>query len=250
MALSSSEPTLADVVRAALAEIDQPADPRVRLRLLAPPAIAGTAVEDVVRLIAELVENAVVFSPPRAEVQVTGQPLPGRYALRIEDRGIGMSDEALAKVNRHLADPPLIDFASSPLIGLLVAGRLAQRHGIRVRLGHAPHGGTDAVVLLPETLLVHRTGRPAGPAEPLPIYDAVRADWLQVSYDDPVIARPNGALPRRTPMANLNSLLKDPPGTPLSRTLEQRPARSPDEIRSLLTSYQNGIREARSLLEA
>jgi hypothetical protein len=57
-------------------------------------------------------------------------------------------------------------------------------------------------------------------------------------------------MPRRKPMANLNSLLRDPPGTPPPRTLEQPPARSPVEIRSLLTSYQNGIREARSLLEA
>ena len=252
MVLSRSEPNLvADVVRAAVAEVHhRPADPPVRLRLVAAPAIAAVAVEDVVRLLAELVENAVVFSPPRAEVQVTGRPLPGRYELRIEDRGIGMSDDALARVNRHLADPPLVDFASSPLIGLLAAGRLARRHGIQIRVGHAPDGGTDALVLLPEALLVHQAGRPAAPLEPLPIYDAVRADWLQVSYDDPVAARPSAALPRRTPMANLNGLLRDPPGTPLPGALDQRRPRSPDEVRSLLTSYQNGIREARSLLEA
>jgi hypothetical protein len=51
-------------------------------------------------------------------------------------------------------------------------------------------------------------------------------------------------------MANLNGLLRDPPGTPLPGALDQRRPRSPDEVRSLLTSYQNGIREARSLLEA
>jgi anti-sigma regulatory factor (Ser/Thr protein kinase) len=247
MVLSRSELDLADVVRAAVAEVAQrAAEPPVRLRLVAAPAVAAVAADDVVRLLAELVENAVVFSPPGAEVQVTGRPLPGRYELRIQDRGIGMSDDALARVNRQLADPPLLDLASSPLIGLLAAGRLAQRHGIRVRLGHAPDGGTDALVLLPEALLAHEPGRPAAPAEPAPIYDAVRADWLQVSYDDPVA----GALPRRTPMANLNSLLRDPPATPSPGTLEQRRARSPDEVRSLLTSYQNGIREARSLLEA
>lgn len=251
MVLSRNEPNLADVVRAAVAEVHhQPAGPPVRLRLAAAPGVAGVAVDDVVRLLAALVENAVVFSPPRAEVQVTGRPLPGRYELRIQDRGIGMSDDALARVNRQLADPPLVDFASSPLIGLLAAGRLARRHGIQVRLGHAPDGGTDALVLLPETLLVQRPGRPPATAEPVPIYDAVRADWLQVSYDDPVAAPRAGALPRRTPMANLNSVLRDPPATPPPDVLDQRRPRSPDQVRSLLTSYQNGIREARSLLEA
>jgi hypothetical protein len=111
----------------------------------------------------------VTGDAPQTEVQVTGQPLPGRYALRIEDRGIGMSDNALARVNRQLADPPLVGFASSPVIGLLAAGRLAQRHGIRVRLGHTAPGGTEALVLLPEALLVRRTARPAVPVEPLPI---------------------------------------------------------------------------------
>jgi hypothetical protein len=251
MVLSRSELNLADVVRAAVAEVHhQPAGPPVRVRLLAAPAIAGVVVDDVVRLLAALVENAVVFSPPGAEVQVTGRPLPGRYELKIHDRGIGMSDDALARVNRHLADPPLIDFASSPLIGLLAAGRLARRHGIQVGVGHAPDGGTEALVLLPEALLVQRPGRPAPPAEPVPIYDAVRADWLQVSYDDPVAAPRAGALPRRTPMANLNSLLRDPSATPAPGALDERPARSPEQVRSLLTSFQNGIREARSLLEA
>jgi hypothetical protein len=160
-----------------------------------------------------------------------------------------MSDEALAKVNRHLAEPPLIDFASSPLIGLLEAGRVARRHGIRVGLGHARHGGTDALVLLPETLLVHQTRRPAAPVEPLPIYDAVRADWRQVSYDDPATPQAVGALPRRTPMANLNDLLKEPTGTPMPDALGRRRPRSPEEIRSVLTSYQDGIRQARSHLQ-
>jgi Histidine kinase-, DNA gyrase B-, and HSP90-like ATPase len=252
MVLSRNEPnSLVDVVRAAVAEVHhQPTGPPVRLRLAAAPAIAGVAVDDLVRLLAELVENAVVFSPPRAEVQVTGRPLPGRYELKVHDRGIGMSDDALARVNRHLADPPLVDFASSPLIGLLAAGRLARRHGIQIRVGHAPDGGTEALVLLPEALLVRQPGQPAPPAEPVPIYDAVRADWLQVSYDDPVAAPRAGALPRRTPMANLNSLLRDPPATPLPDALDQRRPRSPDQVRSLLTSFQNGIREARSLLEA
>ena len=188
-----SRNNLAEVVRAAVAEVHRPAGPPVRLRLVAAPAVAGVAVDDVVRLLAELVENAVVFSPPGAEVQVTGRPLPGRYELKVQDRGIGMGDDALARVNRHLADPPLADVASSPLIGLLAAGRLARRHGIQLRVGHAAGGGTEALVLLPERLLVHQPGpgRPAPSAAP-------RA----------------GALPRRIPMANLNSLLRDPPATP------------------------------------
>jgi histidine kinase/DNA gyrase B/HSP90-like ATPase len=264
MVLSSSHPTrsgprpvaLADVVYAAVAEVDDhPRNPLVQLRLVDAPAIAGWAVDDVVQLVAELVENAVVFSPPQANVEVTGQTLGDRYALRVKDRGIGMSDETLARVNRHLADPPLIDLASYPLIGLLAAGRVAHRHGIQVRLSHARLGATDALVLLPATLLLRQA---TDDAEQLPIYDAVRADWLHASYDDPDGAppaealptraawQPDGRLPRRTPMANLDARLQGPPGAP-----ERRPAasRSPDETRSMLTSYQDGLRQVRSYLQ-
>jgi signal transduction histidine kinase len=158
--LSGAEPgrhwaqpmTLVDVVRAATAEVEE--YQRVELLPMADLEVAGSASIDVIHLLAELVENATVFSPPNTKVQIAGQALPHGYVIEIEDRGLGMSEEELLTANERLANPPEIDFALARVLGLYVVGRLAQRHGIRVQLRHSWYGGVTALTLLPHSILV------------------------------------------------------------------------------------------------
>jgi hypothetical protein len=117
-------------------------------------SLAGQAVSDVVHLLAELVENATSFSPPGTKVQVAGQAISSGYVLEIEDRGLGMSDEELIQANERLANPPMVDFALSRMLGLYVVARLAQRYDIKVQLRHSWYGGITALVLLPSTVTV------------------------------------------------------------------------------------------------
>ncbi|MEU0518685.1 nitrate- and nitrite sensing domain-containing protein [Streptosporangium sp. NPDC006007] len=144
-----SEPIpLSDVVRASLSEVEN--YERVTLRVESGVSILGSAVNDIVHLIAELVENAIFFSPQDTKVTVTGNANEtGAVMLAVTDMGIGMSDEELAEANRRLAEPPAVDLSVSRRMGLFVVGRLALRHGIRVQLRRPESGGLSAVVLFP-----------------------------------------------------------------------------------------------------
>src|SRR5215472_7032029 len=141
-----------DVLRAAVAEVEEYT--RVRVEVRSKTALAGPAVADVVHLLAELIENATVFSPPNTVVRVQGE-LAGRgFAIEVEDRGLGMAEERLAEINRDLASLPAFDLASSDRLGLFIAGRLAHRHDIMIALRSSVYGGTTAVVIIPKSLVV------------------------------------------------------------------------------------------------
>ncbi|WP_043619019.1 sensor histidine kinase [Nonomuraea candida] len=143
---------LFDVVRAAVLEVEDYT--RVTVAPMPDaPMLVGAAVTDVIHLVAELVENATVFSPPNTTVQVRGVTAANGLALEVEDRGLGLTDAALAGLNARLADVPEFDLADSDRLGLFVVGRLAARHGIKIMLRRSPYDGTTAIVLLPAALL-------------------------------------------------------------------------------------------------
>jgi signal transduction histidine kinase len=151
---------LVDVLRAAISEIEQ--YERVVLNVQPGIAVVGQAVNDVVHLVAELVENATTFSPEDTQVYVSGQPLTsGGVLLDISDSGVGISEQEMAHANWRLDNPPVVDVGVSRRMGLFVVGRLAARHGVRVRLRHAPSGGLTALVWLPDTVATQE-GAPLG----------------------------------------------------------------------------------------
>jgi signal transduction histidine kinase len=141
-----------DVLQAAVAEVEDYV--RVDVITESADAVAGTAVNDVIHLIAELVENATTFSPPNTRVTITGSVVGHGFAVDIEDRGLGMAPDEMAAFNAQLAAPPEFDLASSDQLGLFVTGKLAARHGIRVTLRVSPYRGTTAIVVLPWEIIV------------------------------------------------------------------------------------------------
>jgi signal transduction histidine kinase len=154
-----------DVLRAAVAEVEDYTRIQVDVRTRA--ALAGHAVADVVHLLAELIENATVFSPPTTHVRIQGELVGRGFAVEVEDRGLGLSDEQLAEINRNLAEVPAFDLAESDRLGLFIAARLAHRQDIKVTLRSSPFGGTTAIVIIPLSLVVADDT----PAEPLPVTD-------------------------------------------------------------------------------
>ena len=143
---------LADVLLAAVAEVEDYV--RVDVITESADAVAGTAVNDVIHLVAELVENATAFSPPNTRVVVSGDAVGRGFAVEIEDRGLGMAPDAVAAANERLASPPEFDLANSERLGLFVVGQLAARHGIKVALRSSHYGGITAIVLLPRKIMV------------------------------------------------------------------------------------------------
>jgi signal transduction histidine kinase len=116
--------------------------------------VAALAVNDVVRLAAELLDNATRFSPPNTVVVAEARRIRDYVVIQVEDRGLGMSEEQMDQLNRRLAEPPGVDVAAFRLMGLAVVGRLASRYGIRVELRANLEGGTIAQVTLPSTIVV------------------------------------------------------------------------------------------------
>ena len=152
---------MVDVLRAAISEIEQ--YERVVLNVQPGIVVVGQAVNDVVHLVAEIVENATTFSPEDTQVYVSGQPLSsGGVLLDITDNGVGISDQEMSHANWRLDNPPVVDVAVSRRMGLFVVGRLAARHGVRVRLRHAQAGGLTALIWLPETVAAPEVAPPLG----------------------------------------------------------------------------------------
>jgi signal transduction histidine kinase len=148
----SSPVRMIDVMRGAIAEVEDYA--RVSVATRSQAALAGSAVADVIHLLAELVENATTLSPPYTSVRVGGDTVASGFAIEVEDRGLGMSPQRLAELNERLASPPEFNPSDTEQLGLFVVAQLAKRHGIRVTLKASAYGGTTAVVLIPQHLVV------------------------------------------------------------------------------------------------
>ncbi|MCF7552820.1 nitrate- and nitrite sensing domain-containing protein [Pseudonocardia sp. WMMC193] len=145
-----------DVLRAAVSEIEQ----YQRVVVQPPPVatVAGRAASDLVHLLAELLDNATNFSPPDSQVVMsTTRANDGSLFVEIADRGVGMADHELSEANQRLSQPAAVDVSASRRMGLFVVGRLANRHGLGVRLGGGVSGGTGggltASVAVPANLV-------------------------------------------------------------------------------------------------
>ncbi|MER7077062.1 Signal transduction histidine kinase [Saccharopolyspora kobensis] len=143
----------ADLVRAAVSEIEH--YPRVIVQPLPDVKIVGYAASDLVRLLAELMDNAANFSAPNTQVTVSGHRRgDGALVVDIVDQGIGMSETDRAETNIRLASDGELTLSTSRRMGLFVVGRLAARHGIHVELhpGAEGRGLRASVTIGPELL--------------------------------------------------------------------------------------------------
>ena len=229
---------LMDVVRAAAAEVEDFA--RVDVRRMPPVAVAGGAVADLTHLVAELVENATAFSPPKSRVVVRGRAITAGCVIEVEDNGLGMGTSALEEANRRIADSRPDDLFESDRLGLYVVSRLARRHGIEVALRSksAQEGaqGTVALLVLPTAMLATEDDDDATPPQDSTLTRAealsdVKADADALVFahaDGSAVSRDNGSVhsvqPGRTPVARPE--LSAPPPLPPSASLGSAPRSS------------------------
>ncbi|WP_327086865.1 nitrate- and nitrite sensing domain-containing protein [Nonomuraea sp. NBC_01738] len=163
---------LVDIARASLSEVEN--YERVQIQIPSDIQVVGPAVTDAVHLLAELIENAISFSPRESKVAVTSSSVEGGILVSISDLGIGMSADELAEANWRLANPPVVDVSVSRRMGLFVVGRLALRHGVRVQLRMRETGGLSALVMLPDQLIAGQAGmvpQPRGQYESFTTFD-------------------------------------------------------------------------------
>ncbi|MFF7145524.1 nitrate- and nitrite sensing domain-containing protein [Streptomyces nodosus] len=205
---------LMDVVRAAVAEVEDYA--RIEVRRLPRVAVTGPAVADLTHLVAELLENATVFSPPHTAVQVVGERVANGFTLEIHDRGLGMPAQALLEANLRLAETPQFELSDTDRLGLFVVSRLAQRQNVRVSLQLSPYGGTTAVVFIPDTLLSD---------------DVPDTNGIGFRLDRPLPEKRAGTEDeRRATLAHVPAKLPGPPASLLNGPVELEAPVDPDAL--------------------
>ncbi|MCM2390118.1 ATP-binding protein [Streptomyces albipurpureus] len=113
------------------------------------------AVEGLMHTIAELLENATVFSPSRTQVMVTIREVGAGAVVEIDDAGLGMPPDVLLQSTARLKDElDLANLGAVPRLGLACVGRWARELGFSVELsGASAYGGTRAVAFVPYRLL-------------------------------------------------------------------------------------------------
>ena len=182
-----------DVIRGALGEVE--GYQRVEVMSLDPALIDGSAGADIAHAVAELVENALTFSPPHENVKIRGRRRNDGYVIAVMDQGVGMNEEQLEVANRRLAGQESFTVAPSRYLGHYVAGHLASAHRVRISLQQETLGGITARIDLPSSILIDDAGpvvatapRPAAgtPVEFVPEaeYDAGYGDVVPEPEDE------------------------------------------------------------------
>ena len=212
--------TMHEVLRAAVTEVEQ----YTRVKVV-PPAggvLRGAAVTDVIHLVAELVENATKFSAPETSVLLRAHQVPNGVAIKVEDKGSGILPTEQARMNQLLADPGQLDLDElrrDGRIGLYVVAVLARRHRIQVWLRSYAYGGTQAIAVLP-TSLVDLESAPASAASP------AAAEPTPAPLTGPAVPGESPALPGRQVAHGASSAATPPwPAADRAPEAQARPPR-------------------------
>jgi predicted regulator of Ras-like GTPase activity (Roadblock/LC7/MglB family)/signal transduction histidine kinase len=231
-----------DVAQAAISEVEN--YQRVSINVNGDDRIDGAAVSDVTHLLAELVENALAFSPPNSVVEIVAGRTASGYVVAVTDHGIGMLPEQFDDANCRIAGAAVKEETPSDFLGHYVIGRLAARHGITVVLAEGPAGGVTARIWLPASIVVGADGATSATAESSAQAGAPAPVEMSTSLPTPPAAAVGAALMPPT---------TDPVVLPVPRTgpvdmelAEEGPARrmpSPDATAFLAALEREGVQQ-------
>jgi signal transduction histidine kinase len=259
-----SEPMpVADVIRAAISEVEEYR--RVTLRRIDEGHVGGAYVTGLAHMVAELVENALTFSPPDVDVEIQGRLVSNQYLIAVTDQGVGMDAEDLARANARLRGEEHFLMAPAKFLGHYVVGRLAQQIGVTVELAPSPVTGVTARVTLPPDLLsappaidptdiTMPSADPAQPRAPEPVGGPLAIGVRQIEYITvaaPVTVPADGDDRDRTRNGLLKRLPRtrtDPRAAPAAEQ-DDRPAvidGSPDQTAARLMSLRAGVQRGQS----
>jgi signal transduction histidine kinase len=250
------------VIRAAMSSIEQ--YPRIEIGHVAALAVVDFAADDLGRLLAELLDNATSHSPPTSKVTVSAHLTEqGSMLLRIEDAGIGLPADRLQVLNARLSAAPKLDSGSIEHMGLAVVRRLADKHGIRVRLDKRATHGTTAAVLLPAALVCEapatpwfadtptmKIHRPAptpvrGQASPPPS-PRLSSEWTEQGKAPPTPRTRNG-LPRRVPQSLREFAVFAPTAASPQDDPDSDPSEGQEQLITDLGDFSDGEQAAREV---
>jgi signal transduction histidine kinase len=238
-----SASALTDVARGATSRIRDYL--RVKIHSQVNVAVVSRAVEPVVLVLAELLDNAARYSQPNTSVEVNFQTTHNGVAIVIDDAGVAMDAEELQQAARLLSGSHRIHInklGNPPQIGFAVCGVLAAQYGFSVSVDtRSPYGGVRAVVFVPAALLT-RTAPPAAEPGAMVHTAAIQppphfADGSRTN----AAAQTPGGLPKRRRMA----LPAQPQPVPSAQVIDRRD-RPAQEIAAGMGAWQRGSRSGRA----
>ncbi|MEZ0362295.1 ATP-binding protein [Mycobacterium sp. pUA109] len=225
---------LATVIDAATSEVEDYR--RVETTIVPDATVTGAATGDTVHLLAELIDNALRYSPPASPVRVSAvQTDDAGVRVEISDTGLGMTEADLRIANMRLGADSEVSPENARHMGLFVVSRLAQRHGVDVQLRATPGGsGITAEVYLPPSLLVGAAGQTELPRRGAPTLTLASAAPADAEESTPVAddAQRNGVatseatvslLPQRRPGSSGITGAPEQPSSPAAE--EPKPQR-------------------------
>ncbi|MFJ9645728.1 nitrate- and nitrite sensing domain-containing protein [Streptomyces sp. NPDC101206] len=155
---------IADLLREAAAEVED--FRRIERQALDEASVEPQFISQISHLLAELLDNATRFSPPRSKVVIRAELVADGVSVEVEDRGPRVPGSRYEEMNQrlHTAPPYAVLAENAHRLGLFVVGHLADQLGATVTLRRSVYGGTSAVVVLPAKLLVPAAAPAAAPA--------------------------------------------------------------------------------------
>ncbi|MEV1065286.1 ATP-binding protein [Streptomyces sp. NPDC050263] len=256
--LDGGPTALTNVVRAALGQIE--GFQRVRLRAATETMVEPDIIGDLTLMIAELLENAVSFSPEGSPVEVVVGTDADGASITVADHGLGMSVERLAEENARLVRRERLDVVPTKVLGLFVVGALARRWDVDVTLSRTPGGGVTAEVLIPSTLLltmseVGPAGKPAPLAPPSSLaVPALAAPSAPAAGPSPSSSVPSWAsneddpnsLPRRVPRRDPSPADREPEAPLTPTATAESPTTDSAAVASAAADSGAAVRTAKS----
>ncbi|MGW7521739.1 ATP-binding protein [Streptomyces sp. NPDC054796] len=227
---------------------------RVQALPAVPVAVASPAVNAAIQVLAEVLDNALRFSPPTTQVWVSAEEVGAGVVVYVDDSGLVMPAATLAQVRRTVdPDCPLdVGEISGGRLGLVAARLSAERYGFRIAFGPSPSGGTRVSVLFPRQWLTPAvTGQPTelqppapGPVSTSPCAASRGAERPEAGREAvraasaPAVGGlgPSG-LPKRTPRATL----RDSP----ERDVPPEQPRTAEETARRFSSFRAATRRSR-----
>ncbi|WP_307821743.1 ATP-binding protein [Streptomyces coffeae] len=221
--------------------------------------VVAPAVEGLMHTVAELLENATVFSPSRTQVAVSIREVAAGAVIEIDDAGLGMPSDVLEQAHGQLREGlDLAQLGAVPRLGLACVGRWSRELGFGVELSTASaYGGTRVVVFVPHRLLTEFTvGAPVPEAEPVVVEpvslavdplsvdsgaaDATEPETAKDPDPDPGAVRPGG--PAATGLPQRRNRRRTPPPRTTAPTTGAPAATPPATVTaaSAGTSAPNG----------
>ncbi|OEJ50249.1 hypothetical protein BGM19_05960 [Streptomyces agglomeratus] len=273
---------VADLLREAAAEVED--FRRIERQALDEISVEPRVISQISHLLAELLDNATRFSPPRSKVVIRAELVADGLSVEIEDRGPRVTAASYEEMNRrlHSAPPYAVLARNAHRLGLFVVGHLADQLPATVTLRRSVYGGTSAVVVVPGELLVPTEPEPAPEAPPAPVravppQDAAAPRRLEVRKPGPAQAktglpsrrtherpretalerspertppapRAGGsrpALPERVPHTHIAEQLREPRAPEATAGQE---AATPEEVADAWTDYEQGTRKVEAEL--